>query len=211
MKGQLSVRGYRLIDLSMFAFLLIVSQYIMVLAAVRWFPGEPYQVSSVAAITAIVMFRWGPYGAIHAVLGGLVLCLASHATMEQYAIYCLGNLFGLLGLLLFPAFSGEKPLTKKERADLGREKIAGDSLKTLLYALVVQVCMQLGRGIMSMILGTAPLTALGFVTTDVISTLFTLLILWIVRRLDGILEEQHHYLLRIARQEQEERKERGGF
>ena len=38
--------------------------------------------------------------------------------------------------------------------------------------------------------------------------LFTLVLIWIARRLDGIFEDQKHYLLRVHEQEQEER---GGF
>ena len=49
----------------------------------------------------------------------------------------------------------------------------------------------------SMILGTAPAAAAGFITTDVITYIFTVTIVWIASRLDGILEDQKHYLQRI--------------
>ena len=47
--------------------------------------------------------------------------------------------------------------------------------------------------------------AFGFFTTEAITDLFTLVILWIVRRLDGILEEQQHYLKRIREEERDTR------
>ena len=42
---------------------------------------------------------------------------------------------------------------------------------------------------------------LGFFTTDALSILFTLVILWIARRLDGVYEDQKHYLLRIQKED----------
>ena len=67
--------------------------------------------------------------------------------------------------------------------------------------------MQLGRMLTSLLLGTDFQTSLGFFTTDALSLLFTGVILWIARRLDGIFENQKHYLLRIHKTEEE----KGGF
>jgi hypothetical protein len=73
---------------------------------------------------------------------------------------------------------------------------------------MVALLMQLGRALVAVVLGSAPAAALGFFTTDVITLLFTLVLIWIARRLDGIFEEQNHYLLRLRQQENEER---GGY
>ena len=189
MKGRFSVGQYRAIDLSLFAVMLIIFETIAVSAAVRWFPAEPYTVSVTAAITAIVMMRWGAWAAIHAVLGGLVFCRTSGGTLQQYAVYCIGNLLALGALGLKKAY--------------GTEGIRRDVLKTLLFGGVTLVLMQLGRFLVSLVFGAQASQALGFFTTDVISLLFTLVIIWIVRRLDGMLEDQKHYLQRI-RKEQEE-------
>jgi hypothetical protein len=56
-------------------------------------------------------------------------------------------------------------------------------------------------------MGTEPAACLGFFTTDALSLLFTGLILWVARLLDGIFENQRHYLLRIHNTEEE----KGGF
>ena len=56
-------------------------------------------------------------------------------------------------------------------------------------------------------LGTAFRSCLGFFTTDALSLLFTGVIVWIARRLDGIFEDQKHYLLRVHKKEEE----KGGF
>lgn len=195
MKGQRTVGRYRAIDLALFAVMLAVFEWIVVTASTRWFPNEPYTVSVVPVVTAIVMFRWGPWAAIHAALGGLIFCRASGGSVSQYVIYGAGNLLSLGSLLLIKALGG-------------REKVREDVLKTLLYGLSVVLLMQLGRFTVSLFFGTAISQAVGFFTTDVISDLFTLVILWIARRLDGMLENQYHYLVRVQREQEEER---GGY
>lgn len=190
----MSIKQYRAIDLSLFALMLVFSETVIVSAAVRWFPSEPYTVSVVAAITAIVMMRWGLWAALHAILGGIVFCLASHGSAQQYVIYCAGNLLGLAALAWFRL--------------LGKEAIREDSFKSLTYAFTVLLLMQLGRSLVSLAFGTKAAVALGFVTTDVVSYLFTLLIIWIVRRLDGVFEDQIHYLRRVDKEREEEK---GGF
>lgn len=176
----------------MMAVLLLIFETIIIMASNRWFPGEPYTVSLTPAITAIVLIRWGPWAAIHAFLGALVLCIESDAGLTQYAVYCLGNLFSLLAL----------PVIRKMGGD---SAVRSDSLKTLLYGLIVLFMMQAGRAIVALICGTSIAVVFGFFTTEAITDLFTLVILWIVRRLDGILEEQQHYLKRIREEERDTR------
>ena len=174
--------------------MLLIFEGLIITASTRWFPGEPYTVSVVPLIVAVVLMRWGPWAGIHAALGGLAFCLFSGADARQYVIYCGGNLFSLGALALLRI--------------MGDENIRQDILKTWLYGLVVMALMYLGRALISLLFGTPFSIALGFFTTEVITVLFTLVLLWIVRRLDGVFENQNHYLLRV-RAEQE--KERGGF
>lgn len=190
----MTIGEYRNIDLSLFAVMLIASETVIINAATRWFPSEAYTVSVVAAICAIVMMRWGPWAALHAVLGGFVYVLVSKGTGAQYVIYCVGNLFslGALGLLKL----------------WGSEPIREDKLKSLAFALAVQVLMQLGRAAVSLLFGTPVSKAVGFITTDALSILFTLVIIWISRRLDGVFENQKHYLLRLNKEREEGK---GGF
>lgn len=193
MKRQFSFQQYRAIDLAMFAALLCITETMIVKAATWWFPDQLYTVSVVGAVTAIVLMRWGPWAAIHAVLGGAVFCLASHGSAKQLLIYCAGNLFSLLMLL---------PLKY-----LGGERIRLDGILSVLFGVCTLLLMQLGRALVAFVLGTEFQTCLGFFTTDALSLLFTGLILWVARRLDGIFENQRHYLLRIHNTEEE----KGGF
>ena len=196
MNRRLSFRQYRNLDLFFFAVILAFFEFVIVTAARSWFPGQPFTVSAVAAVTALVLMRWGAWAAVHAVLGGLVFCAASGGTGPQFLIYCAGNLLCLaaLGLLRL----------------LGSETVRGDALLTMLFAACVQLLMQLGRAGVAAAFGTPFVGCLDFLTTDALSTLFTVVILWISRRLDGIFENQKNYLLR-----QQEAKaggeEKGGF
>ena len=183
-ENRRSLKQYRMVDLTLFAVLLAVFESIIILASKRWFPGEPWTVSLTPAITAIVLIRWGPWAGIHAALGGLVLCIGSGAQPAQFVIYLVGNLFSLL-VVPFLRFPGMK------------EKITSDALRTLGFGLAVLLLMQVGRGLVSLCFGHGWEKALGFVTTEAVTDLFTLVILWIVRRLDGLLEDQRHYFRRI--------------
>ena len=68
--------------------------------------------------------------------------------------------------------------------------------------------MQLGRALLALVLGAQLKTCFDFFTTDALSGLFTMVILWIAARLDGILEDQKTYLLRVNKEREEEK---GGF
>lgn len=183
-----SVERYRAIDLSLLILILLVFETVVVKAATVWFPGQPYTVSLVPALTAIVMVRWGPWAAIHAALGGALVCVLQKATGSQYAIYIGGNLFSMA---LLPALA-------RWRREEGMWR---DGIHAVAFGAGVLLAMQLGRALISLAFGASISGAAGCFTTEIITDLFTLLILWIVRRLDGVLEDQRHYLLRIRQEE----------
>ena len=54
--------------------------------------------------------------------------------------------------------------------------------------------------LIALILGELSEDFLIFITTDSVSYIFTLAILWIASRLDGILEDQVHYLERLSQE-----------
>ncbi len=188
--------AYRTIDLALFALLLIVTESLIVRASRVWYADQLYTVSVAAAVTGIVMMRWGAWGLAHAALAGLVFSLASGGSAKQIAVYTIGNLFAAAGLLV--------------RRAAGRERITGDGLMALVYAAITQLSMQGGRAAVSVLTGTKPVDSLVFFTTDSLSILFTMLILWIARRQDGLLEDQKAYLVRIHREESDKRKEADG-
>ncbi len=183
MERQISFGQYRTIDLTILAVVLTVTQALICVASNVWFKWELYVVSPVAVITALVMMRWGPWAAIHAVLGGVVFTLASGGNYQHILIYSIGNLAGLGGLLFFKWFT--------------KEGVRTSSFLAVTFALAVQVLMLLGRALMALVMGHSVWASLGFITTDLLSVLFTCILIWICRRVDGLFEDQKHYLLRI--------------
>ncbi len=192
MKRQISLGEYRAIDLALFAVLLAVFEFLIV----RFTTVSYYTVSLAAVITATVYMRWGWWGAIHAVLAGVLFCFYYSGIAPpdqavrpvQYIIYTVGNLFSLPCVLLLKR--------------LGPERVRQSAVKSLLYSLTVILLMQGGRAVVALLLGAAtPAKAFGYFTTDALSILFTLVVTWILRRLDGIFEEQRHYLSRVQEEQ----------
>lgn len=191
MQRQRTVGEYRTIDLIMFAVMVAVGEWLVVNAARFWFRDQLYMLSVVPLVTAIVMMRWGPWAVIHALLGGLVYCFTSGAALTQYLVYCGGNLLGLAALAVLKA--------------AGKERIRGDALLTMGFGALTVLLMQLGRALLSLLFGGTAGGMIVFFTTDVITLLFTVVVMWIVRRLDGVFEDQINYLLRVSKEQEEEK------
>lgn len=193
MNRQISYSQYRQIDLIIMTAVLAISQFFINVASSFWFPEQLYVVSPVAAVVALVMMRWSGYAAIHAVFGGLFFTALSGGTWQHFFIYGAGNLLSMLALVMFKVFD--------------KERIRQDALLALAFGLITQLLMQLGRAAVAAILGFSAAACLGFITTDLLSALFTLFIIWIVRRIEGLFEDQKHYLLRIQSEQKVERGE----
>ncbi len=193
MKKQITVEQYRGIDLTILLVVQVVCQVLIHFAANRWFADQLFVVSPVAVMTALVMMRWGGYAAIHAVVGGLIFTALAGGNAQQGLIYGVGNGLSLLTLLMFVFFD--------------KERIRKSGFLSLMLALCIQVLMWLGRAAMAAVLGYNLEACLGFITTDVLSGLFTLVIIWAARRVDGLFEDQKNYLLRIHRQQEAEGRE----
>ena len=194
MNRQLSLTQYRNIDLGILAAAQTFCQVLMYFATRFWFPEQLYVASPVAGITALVMMRWSGFAGIHAALGGIVYVWLSGGTWRHLLAYGIGNLAAMAALPVLKAF--------------GKERVRRDNFLTLVFGFGVQLLMQLGRAVMAVVMGFSFEAAVGFVTTDALSILLTLLIIWIVRKTDGLFEDQKHYLLRMEQERQAERRDR---
>ena len=193
MKQQISFQQYRTIDLGILGIFLAVSQLLNQFAVSEWFPGELYVVSPVAIIVTLVMMRWGAWSLIHAAVGGVLFAVLAGGNTQQVLIYGLGNLLSIGALLMFRIFD--------------KERVRQSAFLSLTFALCVQLLMQLGRAIVALAMGNAAAVCIGFITTDSLSDLFTLLVIWITRRVEGLFEDQKHYLLRLECERQDEGRE----
>ena len=180
--NSLSFKQYRAIDLCIWTVILLVFESVTAMAAARWFPGELYTLSQTTAVLCIVMMRWGGYAVVHAVAGGAAFCFASGGSAEQFAVYCVGNCFAVLALVLFKA--------------VGKEKVREKVHITVIFTAVAFCAMQLGRWLVSLIFG-APLDSLVmFFASDSLTLLYSAVVVLISRRADGLFEDQRSYLIR---------------
>lgn len=193
MNRQITFQQYRSIDLTILAVMLAISQFVIYLASSFWFPEQLYVVSPVAAIVALVMMRWNAYAAIHAVLGGVLYALLAGGTARHFLIYGGGNLLSVLAVLMLKGF--------------GKEKVRRDGFLSGAFGLCTQALMWLGRAGLAYLLGFEPAACIGFITTDILSGLFTLAIVWVIRRIEGLFEDQKNYLLRLESERQVEGRE----
>ena len=193
MSRQISFSRYRTIDLTILMVVQAISQIVIHLAATTLYADQLYVVSPVAAMVALVMMRWSGWAAIHAALGGVLYALVAGGSWQHILIYGVGNLLSLVALLMLKG--------------LGKEKVRGDALLTILFALLTQILMQLGRCAVAALLGYPAEFLIGFITTDLLSALFCTVIVWSIRRIEGLFEDQKHYLLRIQREHKVERGE----
>lgn len=193
MNRQITFEQYRSIDLTILAVVLGFCQFMIHMASTLWFPDQLYVVSPVAAMTALVMMRWNGWAAVHAAIGGVLYAVLAGGDFKQILIYGAGNLLGLGAMVMF-----KYP---------GKERIRKDALMAMIFGLLTQILMQLGRAAVALVFGYPAEALLGFITTDILSGLFTLVIVWIVRRIEGLFEDQKNYLLRIQREQKVERGE----
>ncbi len=193
MKQQISLAQYRGIDLFLLTAMMAIAEGAIYLARTTVYSTELINVSIVGAVTALVMMRWSSWAAIPAVVGGVLYAALWGDMPVQYLIYGGGNLLGLLAMVWFwfP----------------GKEKVRKDALLTMAFGLSVQVCMQLGRVGVALLTGTSAAVSIGFITADALSILFTIVAVWIMRRIEGLFEDQKHYLLRIQQERQVEGRE----
>ena len=187
---QITFKEYRMLDLMIFTVFTIVFEAIATYASVKWFWAQAISISVTLLLMCIVMMRWSGWAAIHAVVGGLVYCFAAGATTEQYIVYSVGNLFGLVALLLIKF--------------IGKEKIRESKIKLVLFAATAYVGMAAGRCLVSLFYGENISTFILYVTTDIISLLFAVVVLVLIRNTDGMIEDQKTYLFRVEREEREQ-------
>ncbi len=191
-KRRLSIGQYRAIDLAFFAALTVFFEFVLTRMGLAM-PYAPFLVSVTPVICAIVMMRWGWPAAIHAVLGGAAYCLASDQGGEWFLVRCAGNLVCLEALLLLRVYPGAA-------------RVRDSAALSMVYGAAVHLLMQLGRSVITLALHDWQTLVVKMAGMEAVTLLFTVVLMWIVRRLDGLFEDQRHYLDRVRREEEE-----GGF
>ena len=179
----MSFKQYRTLDLLIFIGMYALCEYLVVKAATVWF-NEPYSISIMLPLLLIVMMRWDKWSVIHAVAYALLFVYYQKGNGSQYLIYLIGNLFFMLTLIFL--------------MKTGKKKVEDSFPLSAAYLLVGFLTMEIGRGIGSVIvLHSNPGMILQFILTDMLSLVFGLLVIIIVRRAEGLFTDQKKYLLEL--------------
>ncbi len=193
MKREISFAQYRAIDLAMLTALMVFAELGIYIARSTAFTGQLMLASPCGIIVALVMMRWSGWAAIPAALGGVLYALLYGSGWRSFLTFGIGNLLVLAVLVYFKIFT--------------KEAVRQSVLKTLLFGLLVQASMLLGRALVAFALGNGLRACLSFITGDALSVLFVLVAVWIIRRIEGLFEDQKSYLLRIQQERQVEGRE----
>ena len=189
MDNQITFKQYRNVDLIIFSVVTAVFELVATFATSKWFPGQPMAISITLAMILIAMHRWSAYAVIIAAVGGAAFCVASSASLEQFLIYCVGNSFAIFSLIYFRF--------------LGKERVKNNFLLTLAFSASAYVFVALGRWLISLCFGSGFSELVGFLASDILSLLFAVILLWVFRGVDGLVEDQKAYLFRLERQKHE--------
>lgn len=192
----ISIGQYRGTDLFVFALILAVAEILTYLAA-RWFPGQAiFTFSLMIPISLTVMMRWGWPSVFYPIGGGLLVCLLGAASGANYACYIIGN--ACMAFMLIPTYV------------IGRDKIRSRWWGSALYVLGAWLCVYLGKSLVWVVCCTVD-PSLGGVLTgfkefaagDLLSLAIALIVVLVLRRLDGMFEDQKTYLERLEKKRKE--------
>lgn len=192
----ISVKQYRATDLVIFAVILAVAEVFTHFAG-KWFPGGAlYTFSLTVPIILTVMMRWGWQSVLYAAASGLLVSLLSvkTATGTQYATYIIGNAF--IAVMLLPLYL------------IGKDKIRAKWWRSALFAVGGWLCVYVGRSVIwAIAFAIAPQEGFNawsgfsaYALSDMFSLVMAVVVIVVLRRLDGLFEDQISYLKRIDKE-----------
>ena len=185
----ISLKQYKLTDLFLFAVILVGFELILHFAMKAFGDNANFTFSPLVPIVLIVMMRWGWVSVFYAVGDGVLFVLLNGGGWQSYLIYCVGNAFIML-LLLYTRF-------------VGKEKIRKKVYLSILFVVLGWIAVVLGRSGVAVTVGEKFVSVIVHQLFDLVSMIIGIIIVLIMRRLDGMFEEQKHYLKRLD----DERKE----
>lgn len=187
----ISLKQYKLTDLFLFAVILVAFELILHFAF-KAYKG-PFVFSPFLPIVLLVMMRWGWVSVFYAVGDGLLFCLLNLKETNfhnfNFAVYLIGNACVML-LLLMTKF-------------MGKEKIRGKWYFTLLFVVAGWLAAALGRTVVAACFGQSFLGVLLGQLSDFMSLTLAVVIILVMRKLEGMFEDQKSYLFRLDRERKE--------
>ena len=189
------MRRYRMIDLSLFALIVCLLEAAAHLA-IRLNPTEAFAFSTVLPVALIVMMRWGAWGVLHAMLGGLVYSLLNGGDTAAVLAYTLGSALVAGDLLWFKV--------------LGKTRVRQSAPLSILYTLSGYVLMETGRAAIAAMLTQSPFFGIWirYMSVDALSGVMAVIVILIARRRDKngcVFQDQREYLAELAAREEQKK------
>ncbi|MGN0820127.1 MAG: hypothetical protein ACI4M6_07085 [Christensenellaceae bacterium] len=192
---HLTFKQYRALDLIIFTVLLCVFESVLTVIWNVWAYSDPFIPSLLFLILAIVYMRWGALALIPAVVCGVVvssvrLLTDKSLTESVFVTEIIGNCFSAFILLFMKR-------VKKDR-------IKSSWGMTIAYASLIYIFIETGRAVAYLILSKDAALTLSYFATrlflrDLVAYVLLITGVLIVRRIDGMFEDQKAYLFRLER------------
>lgn len=179
----ISFKQYKLTDLFLFAAILAGFELILHFAMVAFGDNANFTFSPMVPLVLLVMMRWGWVSVFYAVGDGALYVLLKGGNWQSFVIYCVGNAFIML-LLLFTRF-------------VGKERIRKSAYLSISFVVLGWILTVLGRSAVATTVGGDFVYALVQQLYDLVSMVIGVIIILIMRKLDGMFEDQKHYLRRF--------------
>lgn len=184
----ISLKQYKTTDLFLFALILAASETINYFIINKWFQGSvTYIFSLILPIALTVMMRWGWEGILYAMVGGALFCAFNGASWQSYLIYIIG--YALIGVMLFA--------TKF----FGKERIRSKWYFSVLFVVLGWIAACIGKILVRCCLGNVNFWGLlDFFTTDLFNLVAGVVVVLVLRKLDGMFEDQKAFLKRLDKE-----------
>ncbi len=190
---SITFKSYATIDLILFGAILAISEVCVFMAA-QLFKGEAvYSLSFTVFISALIIVRWGWCGILYAVGGTLFHCLLANATPVQYLIWGVGTAFIAVGYLFM--------------CIVKRRKVESNIFIACAYYAICWLAVNIGRAIVATCVGgnffATLLAQSGLGDNGALALVIGLILVFVMRKFDGMWEGQKDYLLRLERERQD--------
>lgn len=192
----ISVKQYRATDLFLFALILSGSEVIAYFAR-QAFPAD-IAFSFMVPVVLMIMMRWGWPGIIYAAADGAVVCLLAFktATPYHYAAYIIGNCFIAIMYVVMRV--------------AGKARVRKNAWTAAAFAICGWLCVYVGRSLVWTIAAAFPSDGVSlwggwvsFSLPDLLSLIMAAVILPVMRKFDGMFEDQMEFLARVDREKRE--------
>lgn len=193
----ISFSQYRTADLFLFVIIAGLAE-LFSYAATIWFPEEAiFSFSFALPIILIVMMRWGWPSVFYAAGSAVLYCALRSLSWQYYLSYAVGSAAVIICLVyLLP---------------VGKERVAKSWYLSVVFVILAWVAVVLVRSVMLTVTGVYGFVAAlsmmaGYADCGLLSLAMGIIAILIVRKFDGLFEDQKAYLIRLGKLSEEKRR-----